>query len=81
MDSGKNESAGASRPQRFGTLAAARGRRRRHSLPTKGRAEHHAAASVTSASVGKRPVCFLEKRSLPSTVISNTPLLPLIKST
>ena len=30
-------------------------------------------ADVTSCSVGKRPVAFLEKASLPSTVISKTP--------
>ncbi len=35
----------------------------------------------TSASSGKRPSCFLEKASLPSTVISNTPLAPLTSST
>ena len=46
-----------------------------------GRAEHQAVALATSALVGKRPCCFLEKRSLPSTVISNTPLLPFRKST
>ena len=38
-------------------------------------------ASATSVSVGNRPACFLEKRSLPSTVISNTPPPDLRKST
>ncbi len=42
-------------------------------LRTHFKAEHQAMASATSASVGNRPACFLEKRSLPSTVISNTP--------
>jgi hypothetical protein len=37
-------------------------------------------ASISESS-GKRPSCFFEKASLPSTVISNTPLVPLTSST
>ena len=37
-------------------------------------------ASISS-SVGNRPVCFFEKASLPSTVISNTPPTPGTNST
>jgi len=35
----------------------------------------------TSSSVGNRPVCFFEKASRPSTVISNTPPTPGTNST
>ena len=34
---------------------------------------YHKSAETTSSPVGKRPVAFFEKRSLPSTVISKAP--------
>ena len=37
--------------------------------------------ATTSSSVGKRPVCFLEYFSTPSTVMSSTPATPGTNST
>jgi hypothetical protein len=49
--------------------------------PNSGRAGHQLALCASSSSVGKRPAAFLEKRSTPSTVTSNTPPLDLRKFT